>query len=101
MKNSTKLKIIKWVERALKYKHVIQPPLIEQNRQIQEVRWEGILYEWDAKYDIKLAVNFEIAKEMLRLNVVDYKKERVNDGEYKVKARAFFIEPINRWLNEM
>ena len=33
----------------------------------------------------------------MKLNVVDYKKEQIGDGKYKVSARAFFIEPIDRW----
>lgn len=37
---------------------------------------------------------------MLRLNVVDYRKKQIKDGEYEVSARAFFIEPFERWQKE-
>lgn len=50
MKNETKFKIIKWVEKMLKYQQpVLQLSLREEKRQIQEVRWEGVLYKWDAE----------------------------------------------------
>ena len=101
MKNSRKLKIINWVIRILKYQQPIQLPLKEEKRQIQEVRWEGVLYEWDAEHELQLSVNREIAREMLKLNVVDYKKEQIKDGEYRVSARAFFIEPFERWDNSL
>lgn len=103
MKNSTKLKIINWVKKVLKYYEPVRLPLKEETRKIQEVRWEGVLFEWDAKHEAKRIIANEIANELSKLNVIDYKVDKNEGGYgegYRVRARAFFIEPIERWENE-
>lgn len=103
MKNSTKLKIINWVKKVLKYQEPVRLPLKEETRKIQEVRCEVTLFEWDAKHEAKKIITNQIANELAKLNVIDYKVEK-NEGAYRegynVRARAFFIEPIERWENE-
>lgn len=103
MKNSTKLKIINWVKKVLRYYEPARLPIKEETRKIQEVRWEGVLFEWDAKHEAKRIITNGIANELSKLNVIEYVVEKNEGGYikgYKVRARAFFIEPIERLANE-
>lgn len=95
MKNSTKFKIIKWVEKMLKYQQPIQLAPISDTRKIQEVRWEKSFdkdrpVEKDKlKYIIAQSIAFEIEKRGL-IQI----KESIKYGKKIVRARAFFIKPL-------
>lgn len=98
MKNSTKFKIIKWVEKILKYQQPVQLPLKEEKRQIIEVRWEGKLPAYHANFNLNEVACEFIGRELEKLKIVDIKVDdlETRKDHYKVSARAFFIEPIER-----
>lgn len=98
MKNSTKFKIVKWVEKILGYKHPpVQIPIIKE-RKIQELNVEFILFEYEAKHRVKEMVIHRISNELMKLDAIDYIVEPDKENAYLVKARVFFIEPFEKWL---
>ena len=101
MKNSTKLKIINWVKKVLKYYDPVRLPLKEETRKIQEVRWEDS-FDKDRPIDITQLnhiISHGIAFEIEKRGVIQV-KESIEYGKKIVRARAFFIEPFERWENE-
>jgi len=95
MKNSTKFKIIRFVEKLLRYQQPFSPPIQSETRKIQIVQWEGIMYEYDVKYNLKEMVSSYIVKELIKTDIISIENEPTErHGEYKVYAKAFFIKPI-------
>jgi hypothetical protein len=93
MKNSTKFKIIVWVEKILKYKYPTQIPSKKEEQQIQILQWEDSFNK--VPTDIKcrnriIAQSF--AYQMQKMNIIQI-KEKIVDGHKIVNAKAFFIYP--------
>lgn len=51
----------------------MQPLLREQTRKIIEVRWQGVLQEYDMEHDYSDFASMAIAKEMVKLKLIETK----------------------------
>lgn len=94
MKNTTKIKILRWVERLLNYEQPIHIPYKEETRKIKEIRYSGHLYDWDAEHNLKESINIRILHELSKTGAIEYKKEKHPQGGYSISARLFYIDPL-------
>lgn len=72
LKNHTKFKIIKWVERVLRYKPEPIRPIIEKQRTIETLKWERIISEREllsGSYKMRMAIG--LAEHLQELNVIE------------------------------
>ena len=99
MKNSTKYKIIKWVERMLGYKHSM-PNLEVETRKIKTIQWRGRLNHNQIKYDLKNIIGVAIAEELIKNQVIEFYTRRIDDDQNDITGKIYFIEPFTRISTE-
>ena len=92
MKFSTKLKILRWVEKILKCEFAgIDIPIRKEMRKIITIQWTGHLYEWDANNNLTEIACHEIAKELAKLNLIKIEKEEDRESGFNISAKAFLV----------
>lgn len=99
MKNSTKLKIINWVTKVLKYQEPINLPIEKHERQIQEVRWGQFFKDEEIvriyPEEMEFIIYDQIIKEIKKADCIHF-TERKEPGGCVVSAVVQFIKPIVR-----
>lgn len=98
MNNSTKLKIIKWVEKILNYKHPPIRPYIITKRNIVQVQSTALLdrSEFGQMYMTKRSLETNLLKELIDKNLIQY--EESEDAYHRsITVKLFVAKPFKNY----
>ncbi len=93
LSNSTKLKIIKWVEKILNYKYPPIRPYIITKRNIVQVQSTALLdrSEFGQIYMTKRSLEINLLKELIDKNLIQY-EEREDDYHCSITVKLFVAD---------
>lgn len=95
MKNSTKLKIIRMVEKLLKYKQPIQLQIFQQERKLIKIQYSCVIPDQLISDNLKQRIVYELA-----MKIKDYKLTKTittqdGFGNYILTAEIVVLEPLS------
>ncbi len=98
MKNETKLKVIRWVEKILKYERPPVPFVNEEKFKVQVLRFEKEFDTYEFRRfiqrDVVYFVASEFAKELSNSNAIEIITEQQPlNGVYRIRAKLYYLVP--------
>jgi len=93
LKNSTKLKIINWITKLINYAPPVDLPFYkEETKKIKKLQFRMHLYEFDFNYQLKRHIADNLAREIVKRDIIKITSEQNPQDGYDVCAELLYIE---------